>query len=73
MSASGIPVARFEDVVINCFVNQADLSGVDIEILVDLGPQAVGVDDDRVGEPNRALIVQAAVGPGAEPRAIPAP
>ena len=60
------PGPGFEDVVVDRFVDEADLSGVHLEILVDLGSQAVGVDDDRVGVANRALIVQAAVGPRSE-------
>ena len=63
MRARSVAVSWLEDVVVDRLVNQADLSRVDLQILVDLGAQAVGVDDDRVGEPDRTLVVQTAVGP----------
>ena len=62
MDASGVTVPWFEDVVVDRFVDQADLPRVDLEMVVDLGTQAVGIDNDRVSEADRALVVQTAVG-----------
>ena len=62
MGASGVAVAWFEDVVVDRLVDQADLPRVDLEILVDLGTQAVGIDDDRVSDADGTLVVQTAIG-----------
>ena len=59
-------VTWLEDVVVDCFVDEADLLWIDLEILVYLGTQAVGVDDDRVRQADRALIVQPTLGPRRE-------
>ena len=57
-----LAVTRLEDVVVDRFVDQADLLWVDLQMLVDLGPQTVGVHDDRVREADRALVVETAIG-----------
>ena len=59
--ASRVAITWFEDVVVDRFVNQADLPGVDLEIVVDLGTQAVGIHDDRVSDTDRTLVIQTAV------------
>ena len=66
MGACHITVTRFENVVVYCFVDQSDLARIHLKIFVDLGAQTVGVDDDRVRQADRALVVHTPVDPWPE-------
>ena len=51
-------IARFEHIVVDGLWNQPHLRGIYFQVLVDLAPKAVGIDDDGSGEPRRTLIGQ---------------
>ena len=54
-------IARPEQVVVDRLVDQPELARIDVQVLLDLGAQALGVDDDRVRDPRGARIVHPAV------------
>ena len=59
-----VGVARLEQVVVDRLVDQLELAVVDLQVPLDLRPQALGVDDDGLGDRCRARVAQPAVGPG---------
>ena len=61
VSPGGLAVTGLEGLVVDCFVDQLDLVRVNLQITIDFAAQAVGVDDDRLREPGRALVVRSAI------------
>src|SRR5262249_3307198 len=60
-------IARLKEVVIDRLVDQLKFARVDIQVLLDLRAQALGVDNDGLSGPRGAWIVQSAVHTGQGP------
>ena len=70
MGAGQVDVAWLEEVVVDGLVDEPELGWVDVEVAQDLRAQALGVDDDRVREPDGAGVVHLPVQARPEPDAI---
>ena len=64
LGTRGSRVAGLEQLVVDRLVDQLELAVIDLEVLADLGAQALGVDDDRIRSPRGPGITELTVGAG---------